>query len=108
MHQYAAGYTFGYRVRDAHTGNDFGHTQNRDTDGVTHGEYHILLPDGRIQSVKYMADEQGFHADVRYNGAGGGSSDAASDRSGSSSSSSSSSPHGGTGAGLGTAAAVSS
>lgn len=64
--QYASGYAFGYRVRDFHTGNDFGHTQKRDMDGITRGEYHILLPDGRVQSVKYRADEQGFHADVSY------------------------------------------
>ncbi|KAJ6649339.1 Cuticle protein 19 [Pseudolycoriella hygida] len=61
--QYASGYAFGYRVRDSHTGNDYGHTQNRDTDGITRGEYHIRLPDGRIQNVKYTADEKGFHAD---------------------------------------------
>lgn len=64
--QYASGYAFGYRVRDSHTGNDYGHTQNRDTDGITRGEYHIRLPDGRIQNVKYTADEKGFHADVSY------------------------------------------
>ncbi|XP_055536349.1 uncharacterized protein LOC129725013 [Wyeomyia smithii] len=59
------GYAFGYRVRDFHTGNDFGHIQNRDN-GVTRGEYHILLPDGRVQNVRYTADEQGFHAEVSY------------------------------------------
>ncbi|XP_058065617.1 uncharacterized protein LOC131215248 [Anopheles bellator] len=59
------GYAFGYRVRDFHTGNDFGHVQNHDN-GVTRGEYHILLPDGRVQNVRYTADEQGFHADVTY------------------------------------------
>ncbi|XP_065088011.1 bromodomain-containing protein 4A-like [Ochlerotatus camptorhynchus] len=59
------GYAFGYRVRDFHTGNDFGHIQNRDN-GVTRGEYHILLPDGRVQNVRYTADEKGFHAEVSY------------------------------------------
>ncbi|XP_053685642.1 uncharacterized protein LOC128735173 [Sabethes cyaneus] len=59
------GYAFGYRVRDFHTGNDFGHIQNRDN-GVTRGEYHILLPDGRVQNVRYTADDQGFHAEVSY------------------------------------------
>ncbi|XP_058461528.1 uncharacterized protein LOC131436684 isoform X2 [Malaya genurostris] len=59
------GYAFGYRVRDFHTGNDFGHVQNRDN-GVTRGEYHILLPDGRVQNVRYTADEKGFHAEVSY------------------------------------------
>ena len=60
------GYEFGYRVRDFHTGNDFGHTQAKESDGVTRGEYHILLPDGRVQNVKYHADDDGFHADVSY------------------------------------------
>lgn len=60
------GYAFGYRVRDFHTGNDFGHTQNKHNNGITEGEYHILLPDGRIQNVKYRADDDGFHADVSY------------------------------------------
>lgn len=64
--QYAAGYEFGYRVRDYNTGNDFGHTQNKNTDGKITGEYHILLPDGRVQNVRYRADDDGFHADVTY------------------------------------------
>lgn len=64
--QYASKYAFGYRVRDFHTGNDFGHKQNLDKDGVTRGQYHILLPDGRVQNVKYHADETGFHADVSF------------------------------------------
>ncbi|XP_067633188.1 uncharacterized protein Cpr50Ca [Eurosta solidaginis] len=64
--QYASKYAFGYRIRDFHTGNDFGHKQNRDLDGVTRGQYHILLPDGRIQNVIYHADDTGFHADVSF------------------------------------------
>lgn len=63
--QESEGYAFGYRVRDFHSGNDFGHVQNRDN-GVTRGEYHILLPDGRVQNVRYTADDKGFHADVSY------------------------------------------
>ncbi|XP_062562263.1 uncharacterized protein LOC134225864 [Armigeres subalbatus] len=64
-HDETEGYAFGYRVRDFHTGNDFGHIQNRDN-GVTRGEYHILLPDGRVQNVRYTADDKGFHAEVSY------------------------------------------
>ncbi|KAH8390136.1 hypothetical protein KR200_007846, partial [Drosophila serrata] len=66
LHQYASKYAFGYRIRDFHTGNDFGHKQNRDLHGVTRGQYHILLPDGRIQNVIYHADDSGFHADVSF------------------------------------------
>lgn len=53
-------------MRDFHTGNDFGHTQNKHNNGITEGEYHILLPDGRVQNVRYRADDDGFHADVSY------------------------------------------
>ncbi|XP_017068653.1 uncharacterized protein LOC108106238 [Drosophila eugracilis] len=68
LQQYASKYAFGYRIRDFHTGNDFGHKQNRDLHGVTRGQYHILLPDGRIQNVIYHADDTGFHADVSFEG----------------------------------------
>ncbi|XP_041449073.1 LOW QUALITY PROTEIN: uncharacterized protein LOC111075645 [Drosophila obscura] len=68
LQQYASKYAFGYRIRDFHTGNDFGHKQNRDFHGVTRGQYHILLPDGRIQNVIYHADDTGFHADVSFEG----------------------------------------
>uniref|UniRef100_A0A1A9ZPM6 Uncharacterized protein n=1 Tax=Glossina pallidipes TaxID=7398 RepID=A0A1A9ZPM6_GLOPL len=66
LEQYASRYAFGYRIRDFNTGNDFGHKQNRDVDGVTRGQYHILLPDGRVQNVIYKADDTGFHADVTF------------------------------------------
>ncbi|KAH8402485.1 hypothetical protein KR009_012346, partial [Drosophila setifemur] len=66
LQPYASKYAFGYRIRDFHTGNDFGHKQNRDLHGVTRGQYHILLPDGRIQNVIYHADDTGFHADVSF------------------------------------------
>ncbi|ALC41016.1 Cpr50Ca, partial [Drosophila busckii] len=66
LQQYASKYAFGYRIRDFHTGNDFGHKQNRDLHGVTRGQYHILLPDGRVQNVIYHADDTGFHADVSF------------------------------------------
>uniref|UniRef100_A0A1I8N824 Pro-resilin n=1 Tax=Musca domestica TaxID=7370 RepID=A0A1I8N824_MUSDO len=68
MQSYASKYAFGYRIRDFGTGNDFGHKQNRDANGVTRGSYHILLPDGRIQNVVYHADDTGFHADVSFEG----------------------------------------
>lgn len=65
--QYAAGYAFGYQVRDHHTGNNFRHTQRQMKDGTTHGEYKILLPDGRTQCVEYKADDDGYSANVTYN-----------------------------------------
>ncbi|KAJ8708112.1 hypothetical protein PYW08_010478 [Mythimna loreyi] len=62
---YAANYEFGYRVRDHETGNDFGHQEAKSGDS-TRGSYHVLLPDGRLQQVKYSAGPDGFHADISY------------------------------------------
>ena len=45
-------YGFSYAVDDVNTGNQFGHSENRF--GVdTVGAYHVLLPDGRLQTVSY-------------------------------------------------------
>lgn len=55
-------------MRDFKTGNDFSHQQNKDDRGVISGEYSILLPDGRKQNVRYVADDDGFHADVSFDG----------------------------------------
>ncbi|KAF2898178.1 hypothetical protein ILUMI_07998 [Ignelater luminosus] len=63
--QYASQYAFGYRVRDYRSGNDFGHEEI--SDGHTaKGQYHVLLPDGRLQNVQYWADDTGFHAKITY------------------------------------------
>ncbi|CAK1594855.1 unnamed protein product [Parnassius mnemosyne] len=62
---YAANYEFGYRVRDLHSGNDFGHHEAKNGKG-TSGHYHVLLPDGRMQNVRYSAGPEGYHADISY------------------------------------------
>lgn len=54
-----------YHVSDYKTGNNFGHMQ-KSNPANTKGEYSTLLPDGRVQIVKYFADDSGFHADVSY------------------------------------------
>ncbi|XP_033214894.1 uncharacterized protein LOC117171568 [Belonocnema kinseyi] len=63
--RYAGKYTYGYRVTDHETGNDFGHEEHRHGD-ITKGRYHVLLPDGRIQNVNYHVDHDGYHAKVSY------------------------------------------
>lgn len=63
--QYASKYEFGYRVRDPHTGSDFGHTEVSDGDSAQ-GSYHVMLPDGRLQKVKYHAGPDGYQAQVTY------------------------------------------
>ena len=64
---YASKYQFGYRIRDPQSGSDFGHTEAREGEH-TEGGYHVLLPDGRVQSVRYYAGPSGFHASVSYTG----------------------------------------
>ena len=57
-------YAFGYSVKDDYSGDDFSHNEVRDG-YKTEGEYRVALPDGRVQIVSYIADENGYHADVR-------------------------------------------
>ncbi|KAK2580536.1 hypothetical protein KPH14_007671 [Odynerus spinipes] len=65
---YPKSYEFGYAIKDAATGNDFGRRETSDGETVR-GEYRVQLPDGRTQIVTYTADwRTGFHADVRYEG----------------------------------------
>ena len=54
------GYSFAWNVIDAYSGNDYGHREDRGlgksgTD-ETRGSYHVLLPDGRVQTVTYFVD----------------------------------------------------
>ncbi|BES88932.1 Insect cuticle protein [Nesidiocoris tenuis] len=65
-------YDFGYRVSDSEHKVEFGKTESK-KDGVTKGSYHVLLPDGRLQVVKYWSDHTGYHTDISYTvpGAGG-------------------------------------
>jgi len=37
---------------------------------VTRGSYRLLLPDGRTEIVDFMADESGYHAEVKYEESG--------------------------------------
>lgn len=62
-------YRFSYAVKDGHSGDDFSHTQNQEN-GAVHGNYKVQLPDGRVQVVKYTADDvHGYRADVSYEAA---------------------------------------
>ena len=48
------------------TGNQFGHGEQRDGT-LTQGEYRVLLPDGRTQTVRYSVDgNSGYVAEVTY------------------------------------------
>jgi hypothetical protein len=54
-------------VNDAQAYLDFGHNEERNG-YATSGTYHVVLPDGRTQTVSYKADENGYVADVQYQG----------------------------------------
>ncbi|KAI9552952.1 hypothetical protein GHT06_020837 [Daphnia sinensis] len=60
-------YSFGYEVQDKESYNDFDHAEKADGKVVT-GSYRVALPDGRTQIVTYKADENGYTADVKFEG----------------------------------------
>ncbi|XP_071537743.1 uncharacterized protein [Panulirus ornatus] len=62
-----SGYEFGYGVLDTDTGNQFFHAEKRE-EGQTRGSYKIQLPDGRVQTVTYVANSNGFHPKITYDG----------------------------------------
>merc|ERR1712025_1031424 len=58
-------YRYGYAVQDD-IGNDFNKQETSDG-GTVQGQYSVLLPDGRIQTVTYsVAPNTGFVAEVTY------------------------------------------
>ena len=65
--QEPAKYDFMYEVDAPEYGNQFGHQEQRDGD-LTQGSYHVLLPDGRVQTVQYVADANGYRPQVSYQG----------------------------------------
>jgi hypothetical protein len=60
-------YSFDWAVKDEPSYNDYSHQQSSDGKVVT-GSYRVVLPDGRTQIVTYKADENGYVADVKYEG----------------------------------------
>ncbi|KAG8226221.1 hypothetical protein J437_LFUL006323 [Ladona fulva] len=66
-----ASYKFAYKVQDEEAGLDFGHEEAREGDEAT-GEYRVLLPDGRTLIVTYVANNDGYQPEIRYEEAKGG------------------------------------
>ncbi|KAI9558823.1 hypothetical protein GHT06_015612 [Daphnia sinensis] len=60
-------HSFAWAVKDEPSKNDYSHQQESDGK-VTTGSYRVVLPDGRTQIVAYRADENGYVADVKYEG----------------------------------------
>ena len=65
--QPARPYNFEYDVNDGYTYTHFGQKESSDGKAVS-GSYRVHLPDGRIQTVTYTADDYGNVADVKYEG----------------------------------------
>ncbi|KAK2714047.1 cuticle protein 7-like [Artemia franciscana] len=64
-----APYDFAWAVKDDYTYNDYSHQESSDGNGYVKGSYQTLLPDGRVQTVTYTADDYaGYVADVQYSG----------------------------------------
>ena len=62
-------YTYNYGVADEYSGAAFSQQESNDGTGVVEGSYQVNLPDGRIQTVNYHAnDYDGYVAEVSYSG----------------------------------------
>merc|ERR1711997_554735 len=60
-------YNYAYAVADDYSHGNFEASESRDG-YATSGSYRVNLPDGRVQIVTYSADENGYVADVKYEG----------------------------------------
>ena len=61
-------YHYAYGVKDEYSGTNIDAAEDSDGNAVS-GHYSVLLPDGRLQNVKYTADHYaGYIADVSYEG----------------------------------------
>ncbi|XP_068246398.1 uncharacterized protein [Palaemon carinicauda] len=60
-------YSYEYNVKDDYEGAHFGHKESGEGSN-TNGQYFVRLPDGRVQTVTYYTDKEGFHSDVVYAG----------------------------------------
>ena len=62
-------FAYEYGVADDYSKANFKKTESQDSAGNVAGSYTIALPDGRIQTTSYTADNyNGFVADVTYQG----------------------------------------
>ena len=60
-------YNYAYAVADDYSHSNFEASESRDGYS-TSGSYRVNLPDGRVQIVTYTADQNGYVADVKYEG----------------------------------------
>ncbi|KAL7635951.1 UNVERIFIED_CONTAM: hypothetical protein RMT77_013768 [Armadillidium vulgare] len=61
-------YEFQYQIQDHSEELDFGHKEEKRDDRVE-GYYYVLLPDSRLQKVRYYVEgDSGFVAEVEFEG----------------------------------------
>ncbi|KAK9744663.1 Insect cuticle protein [Popillia japonica] len=58
-------YAFGYEVQDTQTSNVQYRNEEKHPNGSVTGNYGLLLPDGNVQTVNYIADQDGYRASVK-------------------------------------------
>ncbi|GJQ86701.1 hypothetical protein Trydic_g14775 [Trypoxylus dichotomus] len=61
----AGTYAFGYEVEDPETSNVQYRNEEKHSNGSITGSYGYLMPDGNVQEVNYIADENGYRASVK-------------------------------------------
>merc|ERR1719391_476739 len=61
-------YQYQYGVADDYSKSAFDKVESQDEYGKVQGSYKINLPDGRVQVVNYVSDENGYQAEVSYEG----------------------------------------
>merc|ERR1711892_251921 len=62
-------YAYNYAVADDYSGAAFNQGETNDGNGAVQGSYSVNLPDGRVQTVNYHAnDYDGFVSEVSYEG----------------------------------------
>ena len=68
-HEEPANYAYNYAVVDDYHGVNFNQEESRNG-YATNGQYSVLLPDGRTQTVTYTVGDgyTGYQADVTYSG----------------------------------------
>ncbi|XP_057381627.1 cuticle protein 7-like [Daphnia carinata] len=60
-------YSFFCEVKHEESKNDYSHAESSDGK-VVQGKYYVQLPDGRRQTVEYVADSNGYVPQVKYEG----------------------------------------
>jgi len=61
-------FEYKYGVNDDYSKTSFDKVETQDNQGRVQGSYKVNLPDGRVQIVSYISDENGYQADVTYEG----------------------------------------